>query len=77
MTARRWTAAACLFYAGLSVLCFASHDVSALRAVVRSWWSYVWLLGPPATLLYQWHYVIPYLIGTVVVFTAGLAQRLP
>jgi len=73
MTARRWTVAACLLYAALSVLCFASHDVEALRAVVRRWWSYVWLLGPPATLLYQWQYVIPYLVGTVVVFASVLA----
>jgi hypothetical protein len=53
-------------YGLLSVVCFIAHDVPTLRSLINDYWSLVWLLGPPAALLFQAHGASAYALETAV-----------
>ena len=74
-----------LLYVILSVLCSLSYWVPALRSFVEAYVVLTCFLGPPARLLYEYHYgvVFIYMLGTVlcllcfagVVFFDGSYER--
>jgi hypothetical protein len=51
-------------YAIISTLCFFAGTVPALTRTFQANWGLLWLLGPPATLIYRLNYSVPYLLGT-------------
>lgn len=51
-------------YAIISALCFLAGTVPALTRTFQANWGVLWLLGPPAALIYRLNYIVPYLLGT-------------
>lgn len=70
---KEWVVGSVILYFGLSVVCFSAHSTAVLRNVFDALWKFVWLLGPPALLLYRSNYLHFYSVGTllVAVATAG------
>src|SRR5437867_4108611 len=58
---------AALTYTLLSVLAFYSSTQPLLRAVVENAWNFIWLLGPPITLIHGSVGMGAYIVETVLV----------
>jgi hypothetical protein len=59
---------ALFLYAGLSVACFAAHDLPGVQTFLNEHWGFVWFLGPPGSLPYQWRGAVAYAVETAVLF---------
>jgi hypothetical protein len=76
---RFWSIAG-IAYVILSAVCFVVINVGWLAAIFKSAVDYLWILGPPANLLYQTNFLPPYVVGTAgffLLFAGGLRVRQP
>jgi hypothetical protein len=53
-------------YVSMSLLVLVVQLVADLGQRLKPIWSIVWLSGPPGLLLYGFHYVVPYAVGSIV-----------
>jgi hypothetical protein len=58
-------------YAIISGVCFFGSSTPVLREIFERNWGLLWLLGPPATLVWEWGYTVPYIAGTVLILLFG------
>jgi hypothetical protein len=64
-----------LLYVGVSVACLVAKHVAIIESSIRDHWNWVWLLGPPVTLIYGLNYWVVYVVGTGFLITLELIVR--
>lgn len=67
-----WVVAAAA-YGLLSLVAVCASSLPSLRAVIERGWSFIWLFGPPITLIYGLPGVAFYLVETVLLVGLALA----
>lgn len=55
-------------YTALSLIFYCSFVIPGLNSFFKLIWDFLWIFGPPANLLYQNNYIIPYTIETFLIF---------
>ena len=66
MNLKHWVLVTAL-YGGLSLVCFAAPHIEVARLCVSALGNWVWLLGPPVTLVEQANGLPFYLTGTALI----------
>jgi hypothetical protein len=64
---------ALLSYIVVSIACFRAANYPAAKLLIEQCWSWVWLLGPPITLIYQTAYWWAYAAGSTLLIALVIA----
>jgi hypothetical protein len=64
---------AIVVYCLLSLTIFLAEDVQFLRHAVFTGRAFIWILGPPVTLVHQWSGIPVYAVETILLFALAWA----